>query len=379
MRAIETTAWSIALLLAAAYALLLLRYTVSWLRYHYFSAGSTGTVQLSVIIAARNEAGKISACLEALCAQDLPRDRFEVLVIDDDSEDETAAIAQAYADRLRLRVVTLAALPGKPQGKKAAVSEGVRVAAGELIVTTDADCVAGPAWLSTIAAFYESERPKMIIGPVAFQHERSFFGYLQSLEFSGLTLVTGASALARNPLMCNGANLAYERSVFFEVNGFEGDRQLSGDDVFLLLRVLERYPGGVRFLKSRSAIVHTEPERDLRSFFEQRKRWASKFPGYRRPELLLTAALVFFINLFFVLGALSVVLFPALLLPFLVLAGTKAAFDFLFLSLAASFDRNPRLLWFFFPAQLLYSLYVIAVAAGGLAGSYQWKGRSSKL
>jgi len=378
MHPAELLTWIVCAATAAGYSFLLLRYALSWKRAPQFVPQEKANVRISVIVPARNEEARLGECLESLCAQSFPQAQFEVLVIDDHSEDATAEIASRYSDRLPLRVLKLSELPGCAQGKKAAVTLGVRQAQYELIVATDADCRAGAEWLTLLAAFFAQHAPKMIIGPVLFHREKNFFGHLQSLEFSALALVAGAAALEGKALLCNGANLAYAREVFEEVNGYSGDAQASGDDVLLLQRVLKKYPQGVKYIKHPAAAVFTEPQRSGRAFFDQRKRWVSKFSAYRLPRLIMTAMLVYGMSFLIVLCGALALLHAALVWPFLLLVVVKAGVDFLFLSLAASFFSRPRPLRFYLPAQLLYSFYVLAVTAGGIGGGYSWKGRSSR-
>ena len=81
--------------------------------------------------------------------------------------------------------------------------------------------------------------------------------------------------------MCNGANLAYERKLFYEVDGFAGiDHIASGDDMLLMHKIAKKYPGKIYYLKSVDAIVSTHPMQSWKQFFNQRIRWASKATHY---------------------------------------------------------------------------------------------------
>src|SRR5690606_17909477 len=162
-------------------------------------------------------------------------------------------------------------------GKKAAIRTGLDYAKGDLIVTTDADCQMGANWLAVIEEFYHSQKLKMVIGPVALHAGDALFSQMQSIEFASLIGSGAASFKLGIPSMCNGANLAYSKEVFFEVNGFEDTMHLaSGDDEFLMHKVVEKYPEKVSFLKNKEAVVKTNSMPDLNSFFNQRIRWASK-------------------------------------------------------------------------------------------------------
>ncbi len=131
--------------------------------------------------------------------------------------------------------LSLAEVPGAEKvtaHKKFAIETGIGAATGELIVATDADCIAEPEWLATLAAFYEQQGAKFIAAPVriggvrAGQRPTSLLGIFQTLDFITLQGITGAAVSRRIHSMCNGANLAYPREVFFEVGGFSGIDQI---------------------------------------------------------------------------------------------------------------------------------------------------------
>jgi cellulose synthase/poly-beta-1,6-N-acetylglucosamine synthase-like glycosyltransferase len=274
--------WVYALVMGG-YCLLVLVLSVLWARMKTVLKPNTiiSTVTITVLLPVRNEEDSIVACLQSIAEQDFPADRLEVLVLDDDSTDRTAELVakfiQSRTTAMHIQLIHLPPVPGLTAHKKRALDIGVQTARGELIVTTDGDCVSGPHWLSTLAAFYEAQKPKLIAGPVAIEPGNTLFGKMQALEFSGLMAVGGASAAAGVPLLCNGANLAYPRAVFLELGGYAGDETASGDDMMLLKKIQRAYPVEVSFLKSADALVWTGPKESLGGFLQQRKRWASKF------------------------------------------------------------------------------------------------------
>lgn len=371
MPAEQLVLWLVSAIAGGSYFILLLVFCIRWWRTPEEPQPERDPVTpLSVIIPARNESAAITACLEAISRQRFPKDMLDVIVVNDHSEDDTVPRATAFADRIPLRVLSLTGT----QGKKAALQCGITAAKHELLVTTDADTVSGPGWLQSIAAFYERTQARMIIAPVMY-NTSGFFSSLQALEIAGLALVTGASAAAGKPQLANGANLVYTRTAFTAAGGFENDPYVSGDDVLLLQRVQEHFPGEVHFLKSREATVYTAAQPTAAAFFNQRKRWASKFRAFRMPALKYTAFLVFLINLLVVVFAVPACFSAAFTGPFLLLVSLKIPIDFLLLSLAASFFRKGNLLPVFVAALPLYSIYVVITAAGASGGQFTWKGR----
>lgn len=328
---------------------------------------------LSVLIAARNEEDSIGKCLDSIIAQHYPADLLEVIVINDFSTDNTAKVAQAKG----VKVITLSDFSAQGSKKKA-IEVGVAQANGQLIVATDADCVAGKKWLQNIAYFYETTHAKFIAAPVNFHQEKNLFERAQSLDFLGLMLITGAGIHKGFMHMCNGANLAYERSVFYEVDGFKGIDQLaSGDDMLLMQKVALKHPNSLGFIKNREATVFTHAKPTLKSFVAQRVRWASKTNSYK--EVLVTTILAF---VFFLC---SNIVLSLLLIPFLGMAVakiflfqmiTKAIMDYYLLSPTAHFFRKENLMKDFFPSFIGHTIYIVAVGfLANMVYNYEWKGR----
>lgn len=332
---------------------------------------------VTVIVAARNEQEHIGTCIEHLLLQDYHS--FEIIVVDDDSADSTAEIIELFQARnlkIKITLIRLLTEPGIMAPKKRAITEAIKQGQGSLIVTTDADCIMGKEWLTAIVSFYESSKAVMIAGPVAFHKEQSIFEKLQSLEFSGLMAVSGGSIYYQLPLMCNGANLAYEKQAFIDVGGFQGvDNIASGDDVLLMRKIAKKFPLGLRFLKLKQATVYTLAQTSVKDFFQQRRRWASKSFKMINFANLVVASIVFSFNFSLIVGLFLSCLNSVLMPFFFVLVVIKCIIDFLLLFLATSFFGKKSILWLMLPVQLLYVLYIVFTGFYSLRGKYQWKGR----
>lgn len=329
--------------------------------------------RISVLIAARNEEKRIGACLETILMQVYPKELLEIIVIDDFSQDNTYGIALEKG----VKAIHLADYSEKGSKKKA-IEAGIGIAQGELIVATDADCHTPTLWLLNIAHFYETKGFKFIAAPVNFYNEKNIFEKAQSLDFLGLMLITGSGINKGFMHMCNGANLAYQRQVFYDVDGFNGiDALASGDDMLLMQKVALKYPGSLGFLKNQEATVFTHAKPTWKSFVSQRIRWASKTNSYK--ELLVTTilALVFFFC--------NNILFSAFLIPFIgelalyifiTQLCVKGCMDYYLLSRIASFFNRRDLLRSFIPAFFGHIIYIIVVGTlANLVFNYEWKGR----
>ena len=363
------------------YGVLIVTYQRAWKAIPVFVPGATATTRISVLIPARNEEKNIVDCLRSLTQQTYPKDRFEVIVLDDHSTDGTAAAENAFVGGgLRVSCVRMAEVP-QPEimqaYKKFAIETGVRLSRGELIVTTDADCIFDTGWLATLAACYEEKGAKFIAAPVRIvARTRSLLSIFQILDFLTLQGITGAAVYKRFHSMCNGANLAYSREAFYAVDGFSDiDSIPSGDDMFLMHKIWLRYPDSTFFLKSREAIVSTAAETTWKRFVHQRVRWASKADRYDDKRIFWVLLLVYLVNVLFVLLAVGACWNFWWLWLFLILLLVKTLVEYPFVRAVAAFFGQGDLMVYFAPLQPLHICYTVVIGWLGKFGSYQWKDR----
>jgi len=362
------------------YAVACLWLCVQWIRIpqrHSETISVPNDFKLSVIIPVRNEEQNIGVLLNDLRQQTLDKRHLEVIVVNDASTDATEAIVRAFEDEqfFDLKLISLNDVAVKSP-KKRAITEALKVAVGQLIVTTDGDCRVGAKWLETIVHTYLQTNANFISGPVTFLGEKNSFGIFQTIEFASL-IGTGACLLeAGHPTMCNGANLGYRRAAFDEVGGYEGvDQIASGDDEFLLQKIHERYPRSAYFLKNEAAIVRTQPQENWRAFYRQRIRWAGKWAVNRRPATMIVAVFVFIVN------ALTIVLVAKALGEEMRNFGMNTILmikflpEFIFLALIISFLKKSALVWYIPLVQLFYPFYVLFFGLAAQQKEYEWKGR----
>jgi cellulose synthase/poly-beta-1,6-N-acetylglucosamine synthase-like glycosyltransferase len=361
--------------------------------------GSPSSTRISVLVPARNEEANIGACIDSLLEQSYPKAQFEVIVIDDDSTDRTWEIVSD--GRYAYRQIKAAQLPKPGPGtlptgahKKKAIETGISLATGELIVTTDADCRFHPDWLSTIAAFYDATGARFIAAPVRIgqdsptaseklssplrQHSQhpSLLAIFQTLDFITLQGITGAAVYKNFHSMCNGANLAYTKETFYEVEGFRGiDDIASGDDMLLMYKIYKRHPGKIFFLKNSHAIVSTKEAADWHSFLNQRIRWASKADRYEDRRIFWALLLVYLVNISFLCLLAASFWDITRLWILLVLIILKTLIEFPLVRSSALFFGQQRLMAWFPLMQPLHILYTVIIGWLGKFGSYSWKDR----
>ena len=369
----------ISLLLLTAYSVLIIYYRQSWLSIPTFKPKERDGYQtkISIIIPARNEELNIADCLNSIVNQSYPKHLFEVLVVDDHSTDNTAAVIESYKGQ-NVQLISLKDFiaPNEINSyKKKAIEIAIRQSTGELIITTDADCIAPPNWLQTIAVFYQQQKPAFIVMPVAITCTNRFIEIFQSLDFMTLQGITGASVHKKFHSMCNGANLAYTKNAFNKAGGFSGiDAIASGDDMLLMHKIFKLYPNGIAYLKIKEVVVHTGPVHTIAQFFNQRIRWASKADKYDDKRIIAVLILVYFFNVWiFILGVAA--FFFKVGFYFIALIAAKTVIELFFLYPVARFFNKQIILWWFPLAQPFHILYTITAGWLGKFGSYHWKER----
>ena len=369
--------------LGIAYASIMLYYWKYWKQLAVFQPTQIKPPlpKVTVIVPARNEAANIKACLESILNQTYPSAYYELIVIDDHSEDETNNIIQSIASpQLRLFQLKDFLPPDSPINayKKKAIEIGIQYATGELILCTDADCIVPPQWISLIANCYLQHNAVLIAAPVHFAPANGILSQFQALDFIGMMGITGAGIQGQFQHMCNGANLAYTKAAFKEVNGFEGiDHLASGDDMLLIQKMAKTFPNRITFLKHPHAAVSTPPQPTLNDFIQQRKRWATKSGHYKEWKIIAILAMVFFCCINIVLSIFLIPFFGmwgwgALMVPL----GIKLTIDYFFLSKLCQFFQRDGLMRSFWTSQLLHVLYIVGIGIwSNVSKQYQWKGR----
>ena len=195
------------------------------------------------------------------------------------------------------------------------------------------------------------------------------------MDFLSLQIAGAGGFGLKEAFMCNGANLCYSKSAFFELDGFWGNEEISsGDDVFLLQKFAEKKLK-IAFLKCKEAIVRTKPQQDLSALISQRIRWAAKTPAYKSLFAKLTGFSVLMMNFSLLLGGLltffDVIPYQPVLLAFFF----KFNMDFALLFYSAEFFGRKNILRNYFWSSLVYPVFSTSVALMSLFKKFEWKGR----
>ncbi len=341
--------------------------------------------KFSIIIPFRNEEKDFLNLLNSISNLNYPKNQFEILVVNDDSDDDSVFIFNKWqSENTEISSRLLQNFRKSNSPKKDAIQTAISQIENNWIITTDADCVVNKNWLIAFNNQIVENNCEMICGSVSILNQKGFLNYFQFVDLLSLQGTTIGSFGINKPFMCNGANFAYTKKLFLELNGFDGnDKIASGDDVFLLQKVVKLFPEKVSFLKSQDAIIYTKPEKSWSELFNQRVRWASKTCAYDNffakflavIVLLMNFSLVLIFGLWFVNICTSTALSETKTIGFIVFL--KFSIDIILLNKTNQFISNRK---FIFPiiSSLFYPFFCVSVAFYSFFGGFKWKNRNFK-
>lgn len=331
---------------------------------------------VSVVVPARNEADTIEDCLESIQSCTYPDGRLEIIVVDDFSTDRTAVRVkdqQHPEDGSPIHLVRMADLTDQNGGhKSAALAEGLKVARGEVLLTTDADCTVPPNWIRSMVRRCTSGTP-FVAGPVAYKHRQRFLPRLQALELMGLVAYGAGTQGVGVPTFCNSANVAYRRDVLEE---HEVPPKGAAQDEMLLQQVAYATERDVAFNPDPEALVTTRPAPSFWDYLRQQARWAHmglRYP-YEGPRALVVS--LWLTHAVLLLCCITAVLVPSWRQPTLLALLGKMGADALLAAPAARHFGHRGLLRSTVPTELLLVLTVPLAGLVGTFGPLKWKERS---
>lgn len=314
---------------------------------------------LTVIIPFKNEEENLPALLLAIERQTYPQDKFTVLFVNDHSTDEGVTLIEAAIEkhgnyRLLLNEFT---------GKKAALLTGVEQANTDWIISTDADCIPAPTWLQKMASGFTQET-LFVAGPVKLSSSKpgSWLQQLLNLEHLALQRLTYLSIRKEQPLIANGANMAYRKEAFLDAAQADLNMHIaSGDDTFLLFHCYKRNPKSCKAITDTGAMVTTHAADSYGKAVRQRTRWAAKIKAYANLWHVKETGLIFLLANFmlpilFFQDATSKIRYSMILYWFL-----KTAVDYYFTRPIANRFNQPVSFSRVFLLSLLYPFFLLDI------------------
>lgn len=260
---------------------------------------------VSIILAARNEADNLFENLPYLMQQHYPQ--FEVIVINNQSVDDSAHLLYAYSRQYpNLHIIEVARSPHLKPGKKLPLTIGIKGAKYEHMLFTDADCKpASNDWLKSMASNFVTGK-EIVIGYGPYMTEKGFLNRLIRFDTAWIAVNYFSMALAKLPYMGVGRNLAYSKTIFNKVHGFKSHYSLpSGDDDLFIQEAAKDNNYAINLDKQ--SFCYSDPSTTWESWVRQKTRHYSTSDHYSRfkklvlgfyPFTLLLLLICFIILLF---------------------------------------------------------------------------------
>ncbi len=230
---------------------------------------------ISVIVPARNEEGNIRQCIESIAKNKYPKDRFEVIAVNDRSTDSTGKILNdlhSSFPNLQIVTVTEETAIHNLKGKPGALEAGIRVSKGSIILMTDADCTVRENWIETIAKGYENPNVGLV---ASFTHIKGnrIFDKIQAVEWICMNTMGSGGIGIKQPLACYGNNMSVKKSDFDKIGGYSNIKFSVTEDL-ALLQAIHKLGRKIRYITNPEALAVTFPCVDLKEYFNQHHRWA---------------------------------------------------------------------------------------------------------
>ena len=333
---------------------------------------------VSVIVPARNEEKNLSSCLESLLNQSYPKELYEIIVVDDDSDDNTATIVKLFQQRnSNVLLVSTSEIKTKLLSKVNALNCGLKEASNNIIFITDADCISPFEWIEEIVSLF-TNNIGLICGFSAIidKYEKSIWIKFQAIENIIFLSLCAGGISSKLVIGATGQNMAFKKEEFLKFGGFEIMEDISaGDDVILLNNWMELSKTAIKFCTSQGSIIKVKPVRNLKDLFNQHKRWLSVAPKLARKIKIFYLTITSF-YLLIITGIILLCFFPQLLTLLTLSLLIKIIFE---LSITIKglhfYNRFDLLPYYFFYELIQIPLIFIA----GLAATFtkvSWKKRS---
>lgn len=331
-----------------------------------------GDTFVSIIIAARNEAKRIKPAIDSLQYLNYPKHLYEVIWVDDNSEDETADIlSKTISENENWHLIRLGESNPNLKGKKQALRIAIGQAKGEIILTTDADCRVQKNWIRSVLSAFDADTA-MVLGHSLLERTNDITGVLLRFDNLFSAIMVAAPALAGFPISSVGRNMAYRKDAYEGSGGY--DKLLhfkSGDDVHLTELFRQKVKGKITFCASGDSFTYTQPPEKLSEILHQQIRKNSKLLKKSVQSILLTAYL-------FLYHA-GLIAFPFIIPDlfdfWLFLVGLKLISEFIVLAYSSVKFKEKGLILFIPFMQLFYPVYVIILALTGSLQIFKWKDR----
>ncbi len=230
---------------------------------------------VSIIIPARNEESNIENCIQSIMKSSYDKDRFEIVAVNDRSDDSTGAVLDKLAKKYgNLKIVSISdeTAHDNLRGKPGALQAGISASKGEILLMTDADCIVTPGWIETMAAHYQDPDVGLVASFTGIIGDR-VFDRVQDVEWIYMCTMGCAGIGINQPLGCYGNNLSVRREVYDRTGGYANIKFSVTEDL-ALLKAVHSLGKKVKYICNKDSVVLTRPVKNFREYISQHRRWA---------------------------------------------------------------------------------------------------------
>lgn len=339
---------------------------------------SSSQLFVSVIVATRDEEASIGKCIRSLLNQDYPKDKYEIIVVNDRSKDQTDKIIKELQDfHANIVYVNITKESTKMAGKQNALDVGLKRAKGSIIMTTDADCIAKPSWIKSMVNYFD-DKTGVVIGFPATR-ENTFFAKIQSIDLIYLLNCAAGIIGWSKPISAIGNNMAFRAEAVEQIGGIDSLGFTVTEDAALINMINRKTDWRIRAAIHSDAVIITNPVESLGHFYRQRSRWIiGGFVDAPKWGIWGIQLVLLFYFLLLILIPFAVFLKNTeLLLGTGICFSVKLLLDFI-LAFDISYKLNKlNLLKFFLPYEIFQMLYGILIWLGSIIyRRVNWKKQS---
>lgn len=327
--------------------------------------------KVTVIVAGRNEEGNIVRCINSLSKIDYPEEYLEIILVNDNSTDNTYNLMLEATKNFRcFKVINSGkSNSGNLKGKANAINTAIKICTGEIIISTDADCQVPVNWVKENVKYF-NQMTAMVCGFTYIDPEKSLFAKVQCIDWMYLLSLASSSAGLKMILSCVGNNLSFTKEIYNQVGGYESISFSVTEDLALMRKINKNKNFEIKFPLDKECLVETLPCKNLSELLSQKRRWfrggtGINFLGYVIGFELYTVNILVVFGLFF----LSLKIYSALVI-------IKLISELVLLS--KTFQRfNLQKLYKYYPLFILYfAFYGLILPVSFLFKTkIKWKGQ----
>ncbi len=325
---------------------------------------------VSIVIPSRNEESNIARCISSFATSSYPKYKFEIIAVNDRSEDKTADILadlSGKVDNLRVVTITEESVEKNLQGKPGALQAGIDAAKGELILMTDADCTVSDDWIAThVNGFADPD-----IGMIAsftLVEDKAFFHRIQAIEWIFMETMASGGIGLHQPLGCFGNNVAVRKKDFDDIGGYRKIDFSVTEDLALMSAVFNT-GRKVRFFCNPASTVTTLPCLSLKEYILQHQRWAigGQALGWRATIFVLASIAIW--------AGIATAIVTSNWVFLSIILGVRLLGDFIVLAPSLRVLKKGRLIKWILPSVTFFMLIELIVPFLLINRNVKWKGQ----